>query len=73
MSGEKCHTYEFKIVEYHDDFGNIKSWLCQVRFGGEPIGVHFEAKTHEQVFAWLQVVMGSYPGTGFNGPVEAVA
>ena len=58
--------YEYKIIEYKGEDGEVKSYLCVVKKNGENYGDHFEAKTLEQVFAWLRLMIGAYPGTGFE-------
>lgn len=58
--------FEYRIIEYKDEYGETKSYLCAVKKNGELYGNPFEARTLEQVFAWLRLMLGGYPGTGFN-------
>lgn len=51
--------FEYKVVEKNDG-----TFLCSVIRKGLLYGPIFEATTHEQVFAWLRLTMGTYPGTG---------
>lgn len=58
--------YEYKIVEFKDEHGCTQTYGCMVKRDGEQFGAIFEATSHEQVFAWLRLVIGAYPGTDFN-------
>jgi hypothetical protein len=51
---------KYEIVEYKDGF------LCQVTLNNETYGDIYEARNHEMVFAWLRLVIGTYPGTMLN-------
>lgn len=58
--------YEYRIIEFKDEYGDTKSYLCAVKKNGELHGTPFEARDIESAFAWLRLMMGGYPGTGFN-------
>lgn len=62
--------FEYRIIEFKDENGNVKVWLCQVKKNGENHGDVFEAQTHEQVFAWLRLMIGAYPGTSFDNDIS---
>lgn len=66
MDGQAKDFFEYRVVEFKDETGETTRFLCQVKKNGENYGEHFEARDHEQVFAWLRLMMGSYPGTGFD-------
>lgn len=51
--------FEYRVVEKFDG-----TFLCAVWKDGQLYGPINEFNTHEQVFAWQRLVMGSYPGTG---------
>lgn len=67
MSTYARDYYKYEVIEYKNEYGEIIMYLCAVKKNNELLGVPFEAKTIEQVFAWLRLMMGGYPGTGFNG------
>lgn len=58
--------YKYEIMEFKNEHNEVISYLCVVRKNNEKYGSHFEGKTLEQVFAWLRLMLGGYPGTGFN-------
>jgi hypothetical protein len=66
MDGVSKSYYEYRVVEFKDEWDNVKMYLCVLKKNGDQHGEHFEAKTIEQVFAWLRLMIGAYPGTGFN-------
>lgn len=66
MNTQAKDYYEYKVIEFKDESGEVRTYLCQVLMNGKPYGSHFEAKTIEQVFAWLRLMIGGYEGTGFN-------
>lgn len=58
--------YKYEIIEFKDQHDNFKMYLCVVKQNDQLVGTHFEAQNIEQAFAWLRLVMGTYPGTDFN-------
>lgn len=66
MDGVSKDYYQYRVVEFKDETGDVRSYLCVMERNGEKYGDHFEARTIEQVFAWLRLMIGAYPGTGFN-------
>lgn len=66
----KNQYYKYEIIEFQDQNGFHKSWLCAVKRDGKLVGDIFEASTYEQAFAWLRLMMGAYPGTSFNDDNE---
>lgn len=58
VSGEVDYAYQYRIADNKDGY-----FVCALLRNNEIIGDIFECSTHEEVFAWLQLVMGSYQGT----------
>lgn len=64
--GQASKQKTYKIIEYTNELTKNQVYLCQVYQDGKPVGDHFEARDHEQMFAWLRLMVGAYPGTNFE-------
>lgn len=54
---------EYRSIEFYDRYGSFKYFLCQVYKNGKPYGESYDARTHEELHAWLRLHTGGYAGS----------
>jgi hypothetical protein len=60
MDGSSYSWYERRCIDFLDDNGNVKFYLCQMYKNGKPYGPSFEARTIDEVNAWWRLHLGAY-------------
>lgn len=63
MAQTQADYLEYRCIEFNDQYGSFKYFLCQVYKNGEAYGPSFDARTHEEMHAWLRLHTGGYAGS----------
>ena len=62
IDGVATQIVQYRITEWIDESDKTMYFLCSVVKQGRVEGETFVYRTHEQMFSWMRLIVGDYPG-----------